>query len=1124
MGIVLNVNSQSSNQNYIKTSTYIKTGAEFIDEIQYFDGLGRPVEAVQKEITPSNNDLVTYTEYDVAGREYCHWLPVVSKQDNNGLYVDTNTFKSESSNFYDSLINDDYPYTETILESSPLDRTIGQRNPGAAWNTHPIQVKYEVNDATVAYFFVNSSGALQRGNNYAANTLYKTTTTDEDGNTKTEYKDKLGQIIMKRIGKNADTYYVYNDLGQLAYVLPPLASDALGIGIYNDNTTLVLEQYAYIYKYDERGNCTYKRLPGCEPICMVYDKANRLVLSQDGNQRDQKQYTITKYDRLGRVLYTGVINRDIIQSEKDLIHNSVIIETIGTTNQLKDTGYTCNTFANEILPLTVNYYDNYQFLDFPGADAYLKYVEDQDFSVPYISSYPSGDLGGFNAKGSITGDRTYLLDGSGKYTVTAMYYDDKGRVVQSRSTNYMGGYDIVYNDLDFTGNPNKVLKEHNIAGQAVISELYTNTYDHAGRLKETWYRIGDNNPVLLASNTYDELGRLETKNRHNNNDTEEFKYNIRNWTTRIKSGDFEENLYYNSPPSNITVASPCYNGNISYSTWTYNGTIKAYNYYYDDLNRYRGGYCYIDNELQDIGFYSEGMGYDKMGNITSLGRWDGEDIVDQLTLTYNGNQLKSVSDNGVSPNLYGVKEYQNKSITDNEFAYDKNGNMIKDLDRDIVTIKYNLLNLPDTVQFKNGNQIVNLYDVSGNKLGDEYYTILHGVQVPISAGQILNIKNIYGPDEVDVIKKFYVDNITYNWNIMSLSPGHCDLEKVYNTEGYVDNAVGYYRYNYYRKDHLGNNREVWRASYKLDNYTYPAATIQSTQYYPSGLPWGEGTGSDVQSKKYNGKEWIEAHGYDMYDYGARGYYPAICRFTTVDPLAEKYYSVSPYAYCMNNPIRFIDPDGRFSSDFLVLSTNFLDSKGDLVKHIDDGSNAVFQQTGSGVNLYYKFTGYDVSQGGENVINLESAIEEQQSLNIMNPYLQEGPEGTHCNQATQNILKTVASAVGNPSIIITGLANEMDQKLKKGNINFLEVDEATARINAVYGGISLITYFNPIPRHSGHILTFSVGQNRKKGDVANIGPSKFTGFVPLNRAISKQRKKSYFIYVPNVLPNIIVTNR
>jgi RHS repeat-associated protein len=89
-------------------------------------------------------------------------------------------------------------------------------------------------------------------------------------------------------------------------------------------------------------------------------------------------------------------------------------------------------------------------------------------------------------------------------------------------------------------------------------------------------------------------------------------------------------------------------------------------------------------------------------------------------------------------------------------------------------------------------------------------------------------------------------------------------------------------------------------------------TVQSTQYYPSGLPWASiaSDSTGLQERKYNGKEFVEMHGYDTYDYGARGYYAAMGRFICVDPLAEMDYSVSPYAYCGDNPINRIDPDGR----------------------------------------------------------------------------------------------------------------------------------------------------------------------------------------------------------------------
>ena len=99
-----------------------------------------------------------------------------------------------------------------------------------------------------------------------------------------------------------------------------------------------------------------------------------------------------------------------------------------------------------------------------------------------------------------------------------------------------------------------------------------------------------------------------------------------------------------------------------------------------------------------------------------------------------------------------------------------------------------------------------------------------------------------------------------------------------------------------------------------ETYIHPEAgykeCMERTQYYPSGLPWVEAMMPSEQPWKYNVKEFVEMHGLDEYDSKARWYYPTICRTTTMDPLSEKYYPTSPYAWCGNNPIRNIDPDGK----------------------------------------------------------------------------------------------------------------------------------------------------------------------------------------------------------------------
>jgi len=226
---------------------------------------------------------------------------------------------------------------------------------------------------------------------------------------------------------------------------------------------------------------------------------------------------------------------------------------------------------------------------------------------------------------------------------------------------------------------------------------------------------------------------------------------------------------------------------------------------------------------------------------------------------------------------------------------------LTDLDRNIVSIRYNILNLPDTIQFRYGNQIINRYSADGRKLGTEYFTRVTNLAVPLITGQVIN--QTYTINTINQNGTAYIDNKEYN--TLKGNPALTTLQRVYNAEGYAQNITATTpNYYYYRQDHLGNNREVWLANTKK--------TVQRTQYYPSGLPWASiaSDSTGLQERKYNGKEFVEMHGYDTYDYGARGYYAAMGRFTSVDPLAENYYETSPYSYCDGNPVNNIDPDGR----------------------------------------------------------------------------------------------------------------------------------------------------------------------------------------------------------------------
>ena len=239
-----------------------------------------------------------------------------------------------------------------------------------------------------------------------------------------------------------------------------------------------------------------------------------------------------------------------------------------------------------------------------------------------------------------------------------------------------------------------------------------------------------------------------------------------------------------------------------------------------------------------------------------------------IIFTLTGNQVTKIEDAATDPTYYGVFNFNDGASQSNEYTYDKNGNMTKDLNKNISSIQYNSLNLPSKVSFSNGKYMDYVYSATGEKRSVTYNVISSGGNYT------------------------YCDNFIYY---------NGSLNKILVDGGYISISGTTPTYHYYLKDHLGNNRVVVDAS---------GTVKQVTHYYPFGGFFGESTGGSYQSYKYNGKEFERLISEDWYDYGARHMSPNFGRFTTMDPMAEKYYSISPYAYCTNNPINYIDPDGN----------------------------------------------------------------------------------------------------------------------------------------------------------------------------------------------------------------------
>jgi len=274
-----------------------------------------------------------------------------------------------------------------------------------------------------------------------------------------------------------------------------------------------------------------------------------------------------------------------------------------------------------------------------------------------------------------------------------------------------------------------------------------------------------------------------------------------------------------------------------------------------------------------------------------------ETLIDDLNYSYAGNQLKAISDAAGEQGLYDQKEYLDYSNAENTMNYDANGNLLADFDRKICTIQYNLLNLPTIIQLCNGNSIVNTYNAEGVKLSSTYYTLPEAVAVPV--GEIVE------PDMLPQAPQTMI--VQYLGHIERTIIGDSVSYTLHHPEGYItlDALHRVDSWNYFRRDHLGNNVAVWNAS--------ADTTVQRMFYYPSGLPIGISTGQSAQPYKYNGKEYVEMHGYDVYEYGFRGYYATIARFTSIDPLCERTPWQSPYCYASNNFVGEIDWMGLFGS-------------------------------------------------------------------------------------------------------------------------------------------------------------------------------------------------------------------
>ncbi|WP_417887133.1 DUF6443 domain-containing protein [Zunongwangia sp.] len=982
-------------ENYIQTIKFlepisntseIKEYTKKTETVNYFDALGRLKQSISVRGGANYEDVITPFQYDKLGRQKKEYLPYADKRATKGKYHN-NAFE-EQKQFYESdkYENTKNPYSEKVFESSPRNLILEKALPGNAWdlsneNHHSEKKDYHLVNYRdkVKYYSVSYESSTDKNkpvlldNGYLMKNkdqrpqLFKFTTRGEnyrEGDEKSydtevfiDFQNR--KLLERRFVTNSktnhldqiDTYYVYDDYGNLVYVLPPQSNPESKI------TQEILDKFCYQYKYDTKNRLIEKKIPGKGLEYIVYNKIGQPIMTQDKELRKKNQWLFTKYDRLGRKIYTGFFNSTLsINQHQELADKH--LQTFESRLKNQEKANTINSteiyYTNKSYPkvntgkiLSINYFDTY----LPNNSIYFE-------KLPISNN--KGKKITLEVKGLSTVSQVRVLTQNSEKWITSTFgYDNYARTIWSNTNNqYLQSTLTTTNSLDFSGKILESTSQHekrDIADSKIIlTDFYD--YDHVGRLKtHTQSLNGDiekqdliinslinkdssvisnhsillkpgfhfkakdgvsfkasiiknqtkiNYKELIASNFYDELGNLITKKVGGSSVLEglqqiNYKYTVNGWLKSINNVDnldkdlFAFKLNYNSTEMGLSL--PLYNGNISESIWKSalsDNKKRGYSYSYDELNRiksaqFRSSSVNSNHSFtEDVANYDvSGIEYDKNGNILSLKRsgfisTGNYNVIDDLTYEYDGNRLVKVNDK--SEILKGFKGSSNNAI---DYAYDGNGNMTQDLNKNIQEngITYNHLNLPEKIRVGSGEskKIEYVYDATGTKLAKKV------------------------TENGTTIKTEYAGNFIYKGG---------NFEFFSTSEGYVSKENGQYQYVYQYKDVWDNVRVSYSDTDGNGSIETSSEILRERNYYPFGM-FHSGyndfvVGTENNHKTYQGQEFTDDLGLNIHEWKYRFSDPTIGgRFWSIDPLAEDYSYQSPYNFSENDPVSGVELEG-----------------------------------------------------------------------------------------------------------------------------------------------------------------------------------------------------------------------
>lgn len=840
------------------------------------DGLGRAVSVTDYKGGGGGASLVRGLSYDGRGRLWRETVPAA--------FLNGQEVSAPPSSYR--------PHTEYGYEQAPSSRLVSALPPGE--HSHAATRSYRLSTAAdaVMHLYATAEGVLRKLPDYGAGALRCTVITDEDGKVTHEFRDSRDSLVATRRGgqPGMETCYVYDGLGRLCHVLPPDAADAVRAAPVGAVQGLpALDGYAWSYRYDRRGNVTYRKQPGAVPAYLRYDRTDLPCAESDADGGGAGDFTV--YDSLRRVVMSGHTSGCQAIASAVSAGNVRVTYNGGAAYFGYSRPYGCVSASDVNI---VNWYDDYSFLGVaPASQARLAFS-------------PAGGVSSClsSPRGLLTGTAMRVL-GTNSFIVRVYYYDDLRRVVETRENNIRGEYEAVYTTHTFTGRPLTVLRQTlSASGSLICQETSAYTYDAAERLL-TVTQSGGGKTVTravsygahgLPSSTLSSVGGYSATYAHD----------PRGRLTEISGPGFFQHLYYETSAAG---GQGCFSGRLHDVAWRCGSQVtRTYTYGYDQYGRLSSA-DYTDNnaggDLPDAdGFHSPGAdfscgyGYDREDNITSLlrngvtgsdwglnGRMENSfGAVDDLEYSRDGHHLTLISDDAGSVPLVGSYDLAPYGGTDC-FAYDGRGRMTRDMTKGVTSVTYNCLDLPSKVTFQDGNTVSYSYSADGALLRAVYTT---GLTPLFLAGAQPSPRSLY----LGVTREYCGGRVYENGELRYglFDGGYYTMPSPADTLSL----------HLLVRDYRGDVRLVVDEGGGME---------EATDYYPYGMPFHSHL-SPVQPWKTCGKELDSRFGLHWLDFGARRYDFSKSQWLTPDPLADHSYTKSPYAYCGADPVNYVDPDGR----------------------------------------------------------------------------------------------------------------------------------------------------------------------------------------------------------------------